>query len=104
MNRPGSKYFKGRLVGRERVLQYVIWDGVRDFQNVPPQALALTEKMQGLQLYVQVDADSVDDIREVIVGPYRACPEAGGLVVWTRDHRTYRRIVRRLMGDAAWLQ
>jgi hypothetical protein len=80
------------------MLPYVIWDGLHDYENVPPlQIIALREKMQGLQLYVQVGADSVKDIHEVIACPYRACPEAGGLVIWTRDHQTYRRIVRRLM-------
>jgi hypothetical protein len=60
MNPPGSKYFKGRYIRGARVLHYVVWDGIHDYLNTPPlQAIALVEKMPGLQLHVKVDADAV---------------------------------------------
>jgi len=94
---PGAKYFKGRVIHDRHVLHYVVWDGVRDYENAPPlQAIALAEKMPGLQLHVKVDEDAVEDIYKVIVGPVYDCPEVGGLVVWTKDHRTYRLIVQQL--------
>jgi hypothetical protein len=104
MNRPGAKYFKGRLIRGERVLHYVVWDGGHGYKNAPPlQALALAEKMRGL-LYVQVGEDAIEDIHEIIDAPCRSCPEVGGLVVWTRDHRTYRLIVRRLTEQGIRIQ
>jgi hypothetical protein len=97
MRRPGSKYFKCRLICGEQLLQVVVWDGVCGFENAPPlQVIALIEKMRGVQLCVQVDEDAIEDIHEVIAAPCRSCPEVGGLVVWTRDHRTYCLIVHRL--------
>jgi hypothetical protein len=96
MHRPGSKYFKGRLVCGERVFHYVIWDGVHNYENPPPlQALVLAEKM-GPLVYVRVDEDAVEDIQELIDAP-RSYPEMNGVVVWTRDHRTYRLIVHQLV-------
>jgi hypothetical protein len=102
--RPGSKYFKGRAILGERVLRSVVWDGVRDYQNAPPlQALAIAEKMRGVQLHLQVDEDAVEDIEVLIRAPL-VDPQVGGLVVWTRDHRTYRLIVQRLTKPPqAWL-
>lgn|SRR5262249_2647275 len=97
MNRPGSKYFTGRIICGERVLRYFIWDGVRDYENAPPlQTIALVEKTTGLQLHVKVDEDAVEDIYEIVASPCQSCPEVGSLVVWTRDHRTYRLIVHQL--------
>jgi len=97
MNQPGSKYFKGRVIHDERVLRFFVWDGVRNYENAPPlQTIALVEKTTGLQLHVKVDEDAVEDIHQIIAGPCRDCPEVGSLVVWTRDHRTYRLIVQRL--------
>lgn len=79
------------------MLRYIIWDGVHDYENAPPlQAIALVEKMPRLQVHVKVDEDAVEDIHQIITGPCQVCPEVGGLVVWTRDHRTYRLIVQRL--------
>jgi hypothetical protein len=49
----------------------------------------------GPVVYVRVDEDAIEDIYELIDAP-RSCPEMGGVVVWTRDHRTYRLIVHRL--------
>jgi hypothetical protein len=95
MSRSGSKYFKGRIIRGERVLHYVVWDGVRDYENAPPlDAIARAEQMPGTQLHVKVDASAVEDIHELITAPFEGCPECGGLVVWARDHRTYRRLVR----------
>ena len=37
---------RGRIIRGERVLQYVVWDGVHDYENAPPlQGIALVEKM-----------------------------------------------------------
>jgi hypothetical protein len=104
--RPGSKYFKGRVVYGNRVLRYVVWDGVRNYENAPPlQALAALEKMPGLQLNLRVDETAVEDIEYLITAPMDGCPDCGGLVVWTRDHRTYRLIVQRMaQSPQTWLQ
>lgn len=105
MGLPGSKYFAGRLVRGERVLRYVVWDGVHAYKNAPPlQAIATVEKMLGIQLHLQIDETAVEDIEELIRIPAED-PEVGGLVVWTQDHRTYRLIVQRLSkSPPAWLQ
>jgi hypothetical protein len=70
-----------------------------DYQNAPPlQAIALAEKMPGVQLHLKVDEEALEDIEYLIAAPMDGCPEVGGLVVWARDHRTYRLIVQRLGG------
>ena len=39
--KPGNKYFKGRCIQGQQVLHYVVWDGVRNYENAPPlQAIA----------------------------------------------------------------
>jgi hypothetical protein len=38
MTSPGEKYFKGRLCKGPEAHHYVVWDGVRDYQNKPPAA------------------------------------------------------------------
>jgi hypothetical protein len=52
-----------------------------------------------------VDENAVEDIHEIITAPLDTCPEVGGLVVWTKDHRTYRLIVQQLtaLEDHVWL-
>jgi hypothetical protein len=32
MGQPGSKYFKGRCICGDRVIHYVVWDGVRNYE------------------------------------------------------------------------
>jgi hypothetical protein len=80
---------------------------VSNYEKAPPlRAIALVEKMPGLQLHVKIDEDAVEDIRQIITGPLYACPEVGGLVVWAQDHRTYQLIMQRLTapgGDHVWL-
>jgi hypothetical protein len=99
MSEPGAKYFKGRIIRGTRVLLYVVWDGVENYRNAPPlQAIALMEKMPGVQLHLKVDEEALEDIEYLIAAPMDGCPEVGGLVVWTRDHRTYRLIVQRMSG------
>jgi hypothetical protein len=101
---PGKKYFKGRIIYGERVLHYVVWDGIRNYKDAPPlQAIAKAESMQGLQLHLKVGEEAVEDIVELIAAPLTGCPEAGGLVVWTQDHRTYQLIVRKLARSGLWL-
>jgi hypothetical protein len=91
-----SRYFKGRVICGQQVLRYVVWDGIRNYENAPPlQAIKALEKMQGTQVHVRVGADAVEDIEVLIAAPLEH-PDVGGLVVWTRDHKTYRSILRRL--------
>jgi hypothetical protein len=88
------------------VIRYVVWDGVRNYEQAPPLGvIALAEKMPGLQLYVKVGEDAVEDVHQIIAGPLHACPEVGGLVVWAQDHRTYQLITQRLTAPGAhiWL-
>jgi hypothetical protein len=94
--KPGNKYFKGRVIRGQRVLHYVVWDGIRNYENAPPlQAIKAAEKMQGKQLHLRVDKNAVEDIEYLIAAPLQH-PEVGGLVVWARDHKTYRAIVQQL--------
>jgi hypothetical protein len=106
VNRPGDKYFKGRVIGGERVFHYIVWDGVRDYENQPPlRNLAVVEKT-GKLIYVRVDETAVEDIEDInalIRSPMQFCPDVGGLVVWTRDHRTYRLIVQYVSKHHRWL-
>src|SRR5262245_17654368 len=98
--KPGSKYFKGRIFAGERVLHYIIWDGVRDYQNEPPLK-GIAAQFPGVALHVKVDADAVEDIEDLHVllsSPIDACPDCGSLVMWARDHWTYRLIVQHLTG------
>jgi hypothetical protein len=37
--KPGKKYFKGRLYRDGKMYPYVVWDGKRDYENVPPPEL-----------------------------------------------------------------
>jgi hypothetical protein len=102
--KPGNKYFKGRCIQGQQVLHYVVWDGVRNYENAPPlQAIAALEKMHGKQLQLRVDKDAVEDIEYLIAAPLQH-PEVGGLVVWARDHKIYRSIVQRLtQPGCTWL-
>jgi len=38
-----------------------------------------------------------EDIHKLIAAPLDGCPECGGLVVWARDHRTYKLLVQELI-------
>jgi hypothetical protein len=84
---PGKKYFKGRIIKGERVFHYAIWDGVRNYENKPPHPKRW--------LSLRVDETTLEDIETLICIPADD-PKIAGLVVWTRDHRTYQMIVRRL--------
>jgi hypothetical protein len=103
--RLGAKYFKGRVIRGERTVQYIVWDGVKRYRNVPPlDRIAEVEKMEGEQLRLQVDDTAVEDIYELIAAPLD-WPEVGGLVVWAKDHRTYLLILQRLSRpDRIWMQ
>lgn len=64
---PGKKYFRGRVIRGEQVLRYVVWDGIRNYENAPPlQAIKALEKMEGTQLHLRVDENAVEDIEELI--------------------------------------
>jgi hypothetical protein len=92
----GDRYFQGRVIRGQQVLRFVVWDGVRNYKNAPPLlAIKVAEKMQGTQLNPRVDENAVEDIEVLIAAPLE-CPNVGGLVIWTRNHQTYRSIVRQL--------
>jgi hypothetical protein len=101
---PGAKYYVVRVIRGERVLKVAVWDGVRDYENAPPlDALAVAERMLGTQLHLRVDEGAVEDIETLIDAPLDI-PGVGGLVVWTRDHRTYRLIVQQVdKSKQGWL-
>ena len=106
MSKPGSKYFKGRIYQGKRVLHYIIWDGVRDYRNEPPLKI-IAAQFEGTALHVKVDAqaiEDIDDLHALLAAPLDGCPDCGALVMWARDHRTYRRIVQHLTDpDRIWL-
>jgi hypothetical protein len=101
---PGDKYFKGRVIQGQQVLRYVVWNGIRNYQNAPPlDAIKASENMQGTQVHVRVDGNAVEDIEVLIAAPLQH-PNVGGLVVWARDHQTYLSIVQRLtQPGCTWL-
>jgi hypothetical protein len=103
---PGSKYFCGRVIRGAQVLRYVVWDGIKDHRNVPPlQRIAQEEKITDPQVWV-VDKGAVSRIKEMLRAGPIDCPGAGGVVVWARSHKVYRRIVERLTEpapDCVWL-
>jgi hypothetical protein len=55
MSQPGTKYFKGRAVQGERVLHYIVWDGVHDYERAPPLDAFAQIVPPGIQLHLKVD-------------------------------------------------
>lgn len=86
------------------MLHYVIWNEIRNYKNAPPlAAIAQAENMQGVQVHLKVGEEAVEDIEHLIAAPLYD-PEVGGLVVWTKNHRTYQLIVRQLtQPGCVWL-
>jgi len=82
MSKPGSKYFKGRIYQGERVLHYIIWDGVRDYRNEPPLKI-IAARFEGAALHVKVDAqaiEDIDDLHALLAAPLDGCPDCGSQI------------------------
>ena len=97
MNHPGKKLFKGRIIhpATHRVVHYVVWDGVHDYENEPSQELiALFANAAGPSGKVGVvqirNRKAGRNLIEFLDGSFDSS------IIWARDHRTYRAIVDNL--------
>ena len=97
MSIPGAKLFKGRIIDptTHRVVHYVVWDGVRDYGNEPSQELiALFANAAGPSGKVGVvqirNRKAGRNLIEFLDGSFDS------IIIWARDHRTYRAIVDNL--------
>ena len=98
---PGRKYFKNRLYWRGKAYPCVVWDGVRDYENVPPPELAAAERMCGKVCIMQLGKkpSSLRDTLAALVGPFTS------IILWTRDHAVYLATVEEMKAQCdMWLQ
>jgi hypothetical protein len=94
-----QKYFKGRVLAGERASHFVVWDGVRDYANLPPPNLLVVENLTGTTLIAQVRNPKVGI--EMVKALLEECDS---LVVWTGNTAVYRSIVENIKREAnAWL-
>jgi hypothetical protein len=106
LHRPGKKLFKGRIIHptTHRVVHYVVWDGVRDYENEPSQELiallANAAGPDGTVGIVQIRNHKAGrKLIEFLNGPF------DHFIIWARDHHTYRAIVDNLEAQSdAWIQ
>ena len=97
MNHPGKKLFKGRIIhpATHRVVHYVVWDGVHDYENEPSQELialfADAAGPSGTVGIVQIrNRKAGRKLIDFLDGAF------DHFIIWARDHRTYRAIVDNL--------
>jgi hypothetical protein len=97
---PGSKYLKGRAYDGDRMCPWVIWDGVRAYRNSPPPGLLQTENLNGRIVIAQIKSRTAGI--ETIDAILKAGAES--VVLWARDHKTYRAIVQNVKRQSdGWL-
>jgi hypothetical protein len=97
--KPGQKYFKGRVYERERMVPYVVWDGVRDYESAPPPGLMLAENLTGRVVIAQVRNRAVGT--ETIRALLKDCDSA---ILWARNNGVYRAIVENITRQShGWL-
>jgi hypothetical protein len=98
-------YFKGRIYHGAEVHHYVVWDGVRDYQSLPPVAGVLaTEFPAGTgTVYIAQIGKPGRSVRTALLGLI-ATGSNTHVILWARDHRTYRDIVKEMERGDAWLQ
>ncbi len=105
---PGKKYFKGRIYVGDAVHHYVIWDGVRDFQNAPSEAVIAAEFPRPPRaIYTaQVSTEMLmEHSATFMLDVLLLAPEPNShFILWARDHRTYRTIVEEMTRDGFRLQ
>jgi hypothetical protein len=99
--KPGEKYFKGRVYRNGKMIPYVVWDGVRGYENTPPPTLLIAEQLTGNIGIVQIGkkANNIHETTDVLTAAFDS------LVLWTRDHEVYRWIVDKMMARSSmWMQ
>jgi hypothetical protein len=92
----GRKYYKGRLYQDGKTFPYVVWDGVRSYENHPPIELFAAE-LCGPEIAIMQIGKKPRNIREVLT---TLIETADSVVLWARDHTTYRAIVDEMKAQA----
>ena len=91
---PGAKYFKGRLYDGSGMCPWVVWDGVRAYENEPPPSLLVAEKLIAQIRSLRAGSETITTLLK----------NSDGVVLWARDHRTYRAIVENIQRQSdGWL-
>jgi hypothetical protein len=102
---PGTQYFKGRILFPDKTVRFVVWDGVKDYENLPPPELAAVifkgPKGPGESRNVAILQVNEERFNERTI--HAAAKSTDGLILWARDHKLYRRMVKQ-MSKAPWLQ
>ena len=102
---PGEKYFKGRVYNGSEVHHYVVWDGIHDYQNMPPVAGVMMMEFppgRGDIHIVQIGKPGAG-VQPTLNALMALGPDVH-MILWARDHRTYRAIVKELEGAGPRLQ
>jgi hypothetical protein len=86
---PGKKYFKGRIYRRGKVHPFVVWDGMRDYENEPPPHLFIAEGLRGRIGIKQLRKKPRSTLETIVL----LAGSFDSIVLWTRDHALYRTIV-----------
>jgi hypothetical protein len=105
-------YFKGRVIFAGRTVHYVVWDGVEDYSHAPPvpqDGAAFYCLMQELRLSPESKGDFlIAQIRNHKFGNWHLEKLIGtktlAVVIWARDHATFRAIVANLERESARVQ
>jgi hypothetical protein len=85
---PEPKYHKSRVYTQGRMCPVVVWDGVHGYENIPPPALLIAENLMGRIGIAQIRnrKAGIDTILALL-------KETDSVIIWARDHATYRSIV-----------
>lgn len=76
-------FYRGRLYYHGRTIRYIVWNGVKDYKNVPPPG-AIERYTDGKRLSICQVRENVS--RELIE---KLCSQADGIVFWTRSRKVY---------------
>jgi hypothetical protein len=107
-----SKYFKGLIIRSDgRVVHYIVWDGVKDYSNMMPtpedgalfvglmKRLCVDKAEPGPLMIVQISSHDFDTRTLDVLSE-----KAMALIVWAKDHATFKAIVAALERDSERLQ
>jgi hypothetical protein len=97
------KYLRGALIKGRDYVRFVMWDGIRNYENEPPiSALCAAEQLdREMLLVVKIDHAQGQSVLDAVEG---AAGCTNDLVVWARDHRTYRFAVDEWSRGSMWRQ
>jgi hypothetical protein len=97
MTKPGTKYFKGRIVCGDTVSHLIIWDGVRDYQNGLPAVGAMMVLPPGDVIIAHINKQRAETPITKLFQQLRAASPTTSpnvhVILCARDHTTYRRLV-----------